>query len=103
MEHIIIWERAHGTQVPKTHCIHHLNGITDDNRVLNLLCIMKTAHMRMHKELRKLAQDLPPVFYHVKSHAIVKDHIDKALEHMDRKVRWGIVVDNSQEGHHEKM
>jgi hypothetical protein len=97
MEHIIIWERAHGTQVPKTHCIHHLNGITYDNRVMNLLCIPKTAHMRIHKELRKLAQDLAPTCYHVKSHAIIKDHVDKAQEQMARKARWGIVVDNGQE------
>ena len=90
MEHIVIYERAHNTTVPDTHCIHHLNGNPSDNRVENLVCIPRTAHMRMHRELRQLAKDLAPVFYNVKSNAIVRAHIEIAQQHMERKARWGL-------------
>jgi hypothetical protein len=92
MAHIVIWERAHSKRVPANCCIHHLNGVTDDNRVENLLCVPKTMHMRLHRDLRKLSQNLAPVFFNVKRHAIIKEHIDRVAEHQERQERWGIPV-----------
>jgi hypothetical protein len=90
MEHIVIYERAHHTTVPDTHCIHHLNCNPADNRVENLACIPKTVHMRMHRELRQLARDLAPLFYNVKSNAIVRGHIEAAQKNRERRARWGL-------------
>ena len=60
MEHILVWERATGISVPKYCCIHHLNGIKDDNRIENLCMMEHTAHTVFHhtgakrsKETRK--------------------------------------------------
>lgn len=48
MEHIVVWEDATGIPVPRDCCIHHLNGIKDDNRIENL-CLMKfSAHTIFH-------------------------------------------------------
>ena len=48
MEHILVWERETGIPVPLNCCIHHLNGIKDDNRIENL-CLMKfSAHTVFH-------------------------------------------------------
>ncbi len=43
-EHILVWEQAHKRSVPEGHVIHHLNGIKDDNRIDNLLCLPKKKH-----------------------------------------------------------
>ncbi|MBT0666436.1 HNH endonuclease [Geobacter pelophilus] len=90
MLHIVLWERAHGKRVPPRCCIHHLNGITDDNRVENLLCVPKTMHMRLHRDLKRLSQSLSPVFFNIKRHAIISEHVDQITEHQKRRERWGI-------------
>ena len=46
-EHILIWEATHGP-IPKGHQIHHLNGIPDDNRLANLVCMNRWEHYLLH-------------------------------------------------------
>jgi hypothetical protein len=43
-EHIVIWERHHGT-LPDGWHIHHVNGVKDDNRIENLQGMPSKDHM----------------------------------------------------------
>lgn len=47
-EHIVAFERATGISVPYGCCIHHLNGVKDDNRIENLCMMTQGAHTAMH-------------------------------------------------------
>lgn len=44
LEHIVVWEKAHGQRLPSDMSIHHLNGIKDDNRPENLIALPKRRH-----------------------------------------------------------
>jgi len=48
LEHILVWEKVHRRSLPIGWVIHHLNGIKDDNRPVNLLGLPKGEH---HVEL----------------------------------------------------
>jgi hypothetical protein len=48
MEHIIVWEKASGMQLPHNCCIHHLNGNKSDNRIENLCVMLHSAHTVFH-------------------------------------------------------
>ena len=48
-----IWEQANG-KIPKGYVLHHINFISDDDRLENLICISRAEHVNIHrKELRK--------------------------------------------------
>lgn len=47
-EHIYVFEKETGIKVPHGCCIHHLNGIKDDNRIENLCLMTHSAHTAMH-------------------------------------------------------
>jgi hypothetical protein len=48
MEHILVWEKESGTNLPDNCCIHHLNGIKNDNRISNLCVMLHNAHTAYH-------------------------------------------------------
>ena len=48
MEHIVVWEEETGAMLPDNCCIHHLNGIKDDNRIENLCAMLQSAHTVYH-------------------------------------------------------
>ena len=48
MEHIFIWENESGIPLPPNCCVHHLNGIKNDNRIENLCLMIKSAHTIHH-------------------------------------------------------
>ena len=52
MEHIYIYEKETGIEVPENCCIHHLNGIKDDNRIENLCMMLTSAHSTYHNNRR---------------------------------------------------
>lgn len=43
-EHTLVWEEKHGRALPLDWVVHHLNGISDDNRTENLLACPKGNH-----------------------------------------------------------
>lgn len=57
MEHIIVWENASGIPVPKSCCVHHINGNKSDNRIENLCLMTHGAHTTMHSTGRKHTEE----------------------------------------------
>ena len=47
-EHIVVFERETGIEIPPDCCIHHINGNKSDNSLHNLCMIHHTAHTVMH-------------------------------------------------------
>lgn len=46
-EHRDVWAAANGP-IPRDHQVHHKNKVRDDNRLENLECMSRSAHMRFH-------------------------------------------------------
>ena len=57
-EHILVWEEAHGKTLPKGWIVHHLNGIKDDNRPINLLGLPNKKHYLVLQAKAKRIQEL---------------------------------------------
>lgn len=57
-EHILVWEQAHNKKLPQGWEVHHLNGITTDNRPNNLLALPNQKHQliipKMKERIRQL-------------------------------------------------
>jgi len=43
-DHILAWERANAKLLPNGWCVHHLNGVKDDNRPENLVAMPRKHH-----------------------------------------------------------
>lgn len=56
-EHILVWEQTHGKPLPKGWIIHHINGVSLDNRPENLVAMPKPAHRTQKQLLIKAAQE----------------------------------------------
>lgn len=57
MEHIVIYEKETGIEVPPNCCIHHLNGIKDDNRIENLCMMTNSAHTVFHHTGKRVSKE----------------------------------------------
>jgi len=57
-EHILTWERVNGKSLPKDWHVHHLNGITDDNRPVNLVGLPRKSHLLLLSAKAKRIQEL---------------------------------------------
>jgi len=57
-EHIVVWEEANGKPLPKGWMVHHLNGITNDNRPSNLQGLSSKKHYLVLQAKAKRIQEL---------------------------------------------
>jgi hypothetical protein len=57
LEHILIFEKETGIKVPKSCCVHHLNGNKSDNRIENLCLMSFSAHTKHHHIGAKRTQE----------------------------------------------
>lgn len=57
-EHILVWELFNGKSLPEGWVIHHLNGITDDNRPENLGALPNKRHEGILAAKAKRIQEL---------------------------------------------
>ena len=57
IEHIVVYEKATGIEVPRNCCIHHLNRIKNDNRIENLCMMTNSAHTIYHHTGQKRSEE----------------------------------------------
>lgn len=50
LEHILVWETVHNKSLPQGWVIHHLNGVTFDNRPKNLIGLPNKKHQLVLSE-----------------------------------------------------
>ena len=58
LEHILVWEKTQGRQLPEGYLIHHLNGIKLDNRPSNLVAMKKGEHINQTQPYQKRIREL---------------------------------------------
>jgi len=61
LEHIVVWENAHGKPLPRGWVIHHLNGIKTDNRIRNLVALPAMKHHLVLAAKAKRIQELEAI------------------------------------------
>lgn len=54
LEHIFIMEQFISRKIKLSECVHHKNGIKNDNRIENLELISKSNHQKIHRTGKKL-------------------------------------------------
>lgn len=50
-QHRQVAEEAIGRRLSTSECVHHINGVKDDNRAENLEILTRTKHGKLHKDV----------------------------------------------------
>jgi hypothetical protein len=87
-EHIVVWEKVNGEQVPRGWVIHHLNEQKDDNDPCNLLALPRGLHRELHVELELLFAECRGLEYLKRRHQITKLYIDRSTELTNLRRDW---------------
>lgn len=56
-EHIVVWENANHSLLKDGYCVHHKNGVKDDNRPENLIALTLGEHSALHNKTRVLSEE----------------------------------------------
>lgn len=57
MEHILVWEKANGRELPKGWVVHHIDGVKNNNSPENLQAMTASEHSTLHNSTRKLEEE----------------------------------------------
>ncbi len=76
-EHIIMWERGHGKELPEGWVIHHVNEKRHDNRLENLLAMPRGDHMIFHNDLVHFRECHPARLYKVERDRLLAEYRDR--------------------------
>lgn len=47
--YVYVWEQEHG-KLPKGCVLHHINKISDDDRLENIVCLTRAEHINIHRK-----------------------------------------------------
>ena len=87
-EHIIVWEKVHGEQVPTGWVIHHLNEVKDDNDPANLLALPRGLHRELHVELELMFEQCRGLEYLKRRHELTKTYIARSVKLTNLRRGW---------------
>jgi hypothetical protein len=57
LEHRVVWEEANGRLLRDDECVHHINGVRDDNRPDNLVALTRACHQSLHASGRTVSAE----------------------------------------------
>lgn len=81
-EHILIWERVHGKQVPLNCRIHHRDLIRGNNNAENLMCVPVVLHLELHARLNKMQKTLGTLEFAVQRQLLTQQYEKRVVELM---------------------
>jgi len=61
LEHRLVWEQFHNKPLPRGWVVHHLNGIKDDNRPINLVAFPSQKHFLVLQAKARRIQELEAI------------------------------------------
>lgn len=88
LEHILIWERWHGKEVPKGWVIHHLNEDPRDNDPMNLIALPNRLHRELHVQLKHLKMQYCGFDYAICSRDLAEKFLLRSTQLDDLRRQW---------------
>ena len=87
-EHIVVWEKCNGEQVPNGWVIHHLNEQPDDNEPGNLLALPRGLHKELHVQLQHLKAECTGFEYMIRRHQMTGEYVRRSIELSELRRNW---------------
>ena len=99
LEHVVVWEKYHGTMLPQGWVVHHVNQMTDDNDPRNLLALPNGLHRELHVQLELLAGMVRGPAYVSRSNKLTQECSRRSTRLADLRRHWH--VSDHKGGEHE--